>query len=419
MRRNRSPVRYLPQDKSREKSFSISSLSDCSLGRSPKRYSQDDTADEKRTRSYRVGHYKRDSSHRDYDKGFERRGRKVSRSRSREKESQILKSSKNRELKEKSYSSGTSHKKPMHDNFDQKSQYTDPDKKEKPNDRLQRLEQMVELLVSSKASQSKETPTSSNFGEFNPRSTYCTTSMWLNKINEECIEKNFRETDCIQYTQSKMTGLMKAWFKTLDLFDYTWPEIKMLIINTFPDNVDFAATLRLLVNRFKKPEETITQYYFSKMYLLEACKITGANAVSCLIDGLNEPYWQRDAKVQNFQNPELLYAEFLSKLPNFGMQQVISEGYPHKQVQEQAPLAYEYVEQIYEPKTSDYRVHSVEDLRQNIGISRLEKLARKDSQKKCFICSGVNHLAAKCPKNNKCFLCMKPGHIAANCLTAK
>lgn len=417
MRRSRSPVQYIPRGKSREKSFSISSLSDCSLGKSPKRSSKY-MKNDSRERSYREGHYYKNGSYSKYDMD---RNKKVDRSRSPERDTRSYKNDKSQSYKEKPYSStSTSQKSEDHVQKHKHSALGHKMKEKKPDDRLERLEQMVELLVTNKAGPSTEPSALSTVNpyEFNPRNTSFTTSMWLNRINEDCIDRNYGENDCIQYIQNKMTGLIKAWFKTLDLFDYTWPEIKMLIINTFPDNVDFAATLRLLVNRLKKPEETITQYYFSKMYLLEACKITGANAVSVLIDGLNEPYWQKDARIRNFQNPEVFYTEFLLKLPKFGLQQPTGYHKPSVEEANELPPEKEYVEISYQ-KPSHVKYHEVvEDLRHNIGNSRLDKQAKIQDTRKCYVCAGLGHIASKCPNSGKCFLCNKRGHIAARCKKA-
>ncbi|XP_072397040.1 uncharacterized protein [Diabrotica undecimpunctata] len=267
------------------------------------------------------------------------------------------------------------------------------DHKESKSNRLSRLEKMVELLVENTLEKKLPTPsstppTSSNFVtsqgnsvEVVGRSFNLTTSAWLNKISDDCLEKNFDDRMCIKFLQSNLSGLMKAWFKTIDGFEFTWPELKMLIIQTFPDTVDFACTLRLLVDRLKEPSETITQYYFSKMYLAEACKISGSNAVSCLIDGLNDPDLQKYAREQNFISPETFYAQFLVKLPNFGIAHVHEQDeFPEKE-----------------------KKRRLED--------RLEL-------HKCSICDRTNHSAEYCfhkNKSQKCYNCGKIGHLRAEC----
>lgn len=44
---------------------------------------------------------------------------------------------------------------------------------------------------------------------------------------------------------------------------------------TFPEHVDYATALRLLLQREKFPQEDMATYYYSKMELLQICEITG------------------------------------------------------------------------------------------------------------------------------------------------
>jgi hypothetical protein len=86
------------------------------------------------------------------------------------------------------------------------------------------------------------------------------------------------------------------------------------LLKPFPDYHDFARTLRQLANRVKQPNETMTQFYFGKMNLLQACNITVKEAVSCLIDGLTDRTLQNGAKAGRYGTPESLYTEYLSTL---------------------------------------------------------------------------------------------------------
>nr|CAH7746648.1 unnamed protein product [Callosobruchus chinensis] len=269
-----------------------------------------------------------------------------------------------------------------------------PTAKKDPDDRIERLEKMVQKLVkggSEDVAGGEQKP-----GEFNPRNISFPTSLWLNHINEECLQRNLDDRECINFIQSRMTGIIKAWFKTLGLYDYTWLELKMLITRTFPDNIDFAQTLRLLVDRVKAPDETITQYYFSKMYLLEACKISGVNAVSCLIDGLDNPYWQAEARTNNFMTPEILYSQFLCNLPNHGIQVPIqvSSPVPH--------MSYEREREVREPR--EHR----KERDNNIELN-------KQNMRKCYTCGKVGHIATECRHAPICYKCNNKGHIAIKC----
>jgi hypothetical protein len=77
---------------------------------------------------------------------------------------------------------------------------------------------------------------------------------------------------------------------------------------------DFASTLRQLVDQVQQPNETMKQYYFGKLDLLQVCNITDKEAVSCLIDGLMDHTLKNGAKAERYETPEQLYAKYLSTL---------------------------------------------------------------------------------------------------------
>lgn len=266
-------------------------------------------------------------------------------------------------------------------------------------DRINRLEKLVEKLVE-KGSTSKDPKRSkTKIFELIPSNTKFTTSMWLNCIHEECLQRNYEEKSSISFLQEQMTGIMKAWFKSVASYDFTWPELRMLITKTFPDNQDFAHTLKLLVSRDKAVEETITQYYFSKLYLCEACKITGENAVSCLIDGLNNPFVKQDIKSRKFLTPEVLYADYLSKIP----ENEFSVHAEHREV-------------VAEYPRESYAASMVMDDIQEQKVDSVASHASKYREKKCYTCNRRGHLGKDCRHAPICYNCNQKGHIAAKCL---
>jgi hypothetical protein len=57
--------------------------------------------------------------------------------------------------------------------------------------------------------------------------------------------------------QNRLTGLARTWYDNLTTYTHTWDEWKALLVKTFPDHHDFAATLRQLVNREKQFHESM------------------------------------------------------------------------------------------------------------------------------------------------------------------
>ncbi|XP_066256174.1 uncharacterized protein [Euwallacea similis] len=287
------------------------------------------------------------------------------------------------------------------------------EKGESEKDRLQRLEKLVEKLVernikpeSAKSSSStafSSSPSDKKIAELIPSNTRFTTSMWLNSIHEECLRRNYDEKTCIRFTKDQMTSIMKAWFKTVSSYDFTWPELKLLITRTFPDNIDFAQTLKVLALRDKTVDETLTQYYFSKLYLCEACKISGENAVSCMIDGLNNPFMKQDVRAQNFLTPEALYSEYLSKCPE---RDIPVHADPRET--REVVMPQEYTSQ---PQFIPIDVQHPQD------PMTYHEMKEQD-RRRCYTCKKVGHKALDCRHAPICYNCSRRGHIAAKCPSA-
>ncbi|RZC41829.1 MSA 2 and/or Asp protease 2 domain containing protein [Asbolus verrucosus] len=332
------------------------------------------------------------------------------------------------------------------------------------SERLGRLEAMLEELIKRNSTQpqpavspvpSAPEKASSEKGEgqycLEPRRHDFTTSLWINKIQEVSIQNNWSEKSTIQYMGTQMSGIVKAWYNSLPNYDFTWPEWKILISKIFPDNTDFVTTLKRLVTRLKQADESITTYYFSKMYLIEACKITGEDAVSCLIDGLNNQVIQEQAKTQNFLTPETLYSQFLMVLPDYTVdysptvasttESVLNNWYYREQKpnieQDNAEVTIpqeELFEYEKEPRNEDFdyrnqgnsTFHSKEDSgphsvklppkRAGTVHSRLDKRFIRSNNfrhhnkipmaaRVCSICFNRGHLARNCRKNVDKMMC--------------
>jgi hypothetical protein len=143
----------------------------------------------------------------------------------------------------------------------------------------------------------------------------------------------------------------------------------------------------------------MTQYYFGKMNLLQACNITGKHAVSCLIDGLSDRTLRNGAKAERYETPEELYTEYLSTL-----------------VAEVADN---------ETKVADRRGKGFGRRRLGTKMSTsTNKRNDSDSTEKrilrCYNCHEPGHVASKCPKPRvECDNCKLLGHEAGKCRRPK
>jgi hypothetical protein len=88
--------------------------------------------------------------------------------------------------------------------------------------------------------------------------------------------------------QNHLTGLARTWYDNLT-YSYTWEEKKTSLIRILPD-YDFASTLRQLVDQVQQPNETMTQYYFGKLDLLQECSDVEIRDEYCRTMGIQVHY---------------------------------------------------------------------------------------------------------------------------------
>lgn len=272
-------------------------------------------------------------------------------------------------------------------------------------DRLERLETLVERLV---RRESESVTENSNTGQcvrmtikadcipqFSPGDPNLTSTKWLDKIEQLAQINRWDDSVKIYHMQSRLKGLARTWYEHLTTYAYTWEEWKRLIIRTFPDHRDFSATLKALVARVRKPGESMTQYYFAKMDLLQACNIGGKEAVSCLIDGIGDRTVQSSAKAGRYENPEVLYQEFLSTITDNELQN--PEKYPRLSFDKRRLGRRESPKRFKPNPKRDDNLHLHKD-------------------RMCYNCREVGHVSTQCPKpRNECTRCKLLGHDEKNC----
>jgi hypothetical protein len=268
--------------------------------------------------------------------------------------------------------------------------------------RLRKLEALVDRLIRRESHSSENSQhvvrmavKSDCIPEFLPGKPNQSSVKWVDKIDQLARVNKWDENTTIQLMQNRLTGLARTWYDNLTTYTHTWDEWKALLVKTFPDHHDFAATLRQLLNREKQFHESMTQYYFGKMNLLQACNITGKHAVSCLIDGLSDRTLRNGAKAGCYETPEELYTEYLSTL-----------------VAEVADN---------ETKVANRRGKGFDRRRLGTKMSpSTNKRNDSDSTEKrilrCYNCHESGHVAGKCPKPRvECGNCKLLGHEAGKC----
>jgi hypothetical protein len=263
--------------------------------------------------------------------------------------------------------------------------------------RLRNLEAM-ELLLRQESHSSEASPTdvrvavkvttSPNFFPGKPNQS---SAKWVNKIDQLATVNRRKYYDSVH---AKSSNGSRSYLTT---YTYTWEEWKALLVRTFPDHHDFASTLRQLVDRVKQPNETMTQYYFGNMNLLQACNITDKEAVSCLIDGLTDRILQYGAKAGRYETPESLYTEYLPTLA--------AETVEPQDMRPRPRVEHKGLGPRLGAKPTNTNVLT-------------DTLVRHDLR--CFNYHEPGHISSKCPKPRlECINCKMLGHDERHCRRIK
>lgn len=148
---------------------------------------------------------------------------------------------------------------------------------------------------------------------FDPEDRNQSAEKWLRKVDELGNIFGWSEEATIYFALSKLKGLAEVWYKGLPSLNYSWTEWKEKLRRAFPSKQDFCELLNEMLRRRKRYGETYTKYFHEKLALLNACKIKGEDAVSCIIGGIDDRIIKTGAKTGYYKTPEQLYA-YLSQL---------------------------------------------------------------------------------------------------------
>lgn len=133
-----------------------------------------------------------------------------------------------------------------------------------------------------------------------------------------------------------------------------------------------------MLNYTVKFGDPLEEYFYEKMIFLNRCKITGKEAVDCILFGIEDRSVRTGAEAVQFTEPDKLLVYLRS---------VKSIKRPEKRKAATAP---------------DFT---------NRAKTKIDKRPLK-----CFNCGEENHPSFKCPHpKKKCTVCLKLGHMAEHC----
>lgn len=257
------------------------------------------------------------------------------------------------------------------------------------------IDKFLTILEKVKGSDKPKITFSTNvIPEFDPLVKDQTVLTWITKV-EECAEiYGWEEREIIHYSLPKLTGVAKTWYQGLTSILHTWTEWKRKLIESFPCREDYAELLTEMLAKKVKYGESLEQYYYAKINLLNRCKIHGKQAVDCLLYGVEDRAVKVGAQAAQFREPEKVLQYF--RTVKVGQSRDFQES---------------------------TRRHSQHDRRFGTIPNRLDlsKSGRGTNFNiKCYNCNEVGHPSFKCEKPLvKCTSCDRMGHLASNCRSTK
>lgn len=223
---------------------------------------------------------------------------------------------------------------------------------------------------------------------FDPNGKSQTMKNWLAKVNESAHVFGWTERQTIFYALPKLEGLAKKWYEGLITVKYTWAEWQNNLIAAFPCEYNYGDLLTEMLARRSRRNETLEEYYYDKMTLVNRCELTGKRAVDCVSHGIYDYNVRMNVQGGDFKEPEevLKYLRSITHKTNDTIRkpyQNFGDSSGHGQQQRQ--------------------------YRKTNNLQSKEQLT-------CFNCKESGHMVTFCTKPIiKCTKCRWFGHTDQNC----
>ncbi|XP_063838166.1 uncharacterized protein LOC135087294 [Ostrinia nubilalis] len=142
--------------------------------------------------------------------------------------------------------------------------------------------------------------------EFDPSKRNQTVDMWISKVNECAQIYNWTERQTIHYALPKLTGLAQKWYQGLPSLLFSWSEWQNKLKLAFPSDENYAQLLTEMLACKARFGESLEEYFYEKMVLLNRCKISGKNATDCILFGIDDRSVRTSAEAAQFTEPDKL-----------------------------------------------------------------------------------------------------------------
>ncbi|XP_022836865.1 uncharacterized protein LOC111364243, partial [Spodoptera litura] len=253
-----------------------------------------------------------------------------------------------------------------------------------------------ELMQTMKADGGNERfPVLNVIPEFDPSKRTQTVETWINKVNECSQIYNWTERQTLHYALPKLAGLAQKWYQGLPSMLFSWSEWQNKLKLAFPSDQNYGQLLTEMLACRAEFGESLEEYFYQKVVLLNRCNIHGKNAIDCILFGIEDRSVRTSAEATQFTEPDKL----LVYLRNIR------------------------TTKKYNKPNSSLRVGNAENKQsktlkgpqnEHDGNNRNYRLT------KCYNCGEEGHPYFKCKLPIKrCDKCRQVGHLAGGCPCTK
>lgn len=253
------------------------------------------------------------------------------------------------------------------------------------------FKELIQTMKTASSSSNERFPTINVIPEFDPAKRTQTVDMWILKVNECAKIYDWTERQIIHYALPKLVSLAQKWYQGLPSLLFSWSEWQDKLKSAFPSDENYGQLLTDMLAYKARFGEPLVEYFYEKMVLLNRCRITGKDAIDCVLLGIEDRSVRTSAEAAQFTEPDKLLV-FLRSV---------------KIIKRTDKTSASIQPSIFENKRTKY-------------FKSVQNNNHSKSIYKCYNCGEEGHSFYKCRQPVKrCDSCHKVGHLTTDCFTKK
>lgn len=142
--------------------------------------------------------------------------------------------------------------------------------------------------------------------EFDPCKREQTMTMWIHKVNECATIYGWSEQQIVHFALPKLKGVAQRWYEGLPSVLFTWSEWQEKLLAAFPSEENYGQMLSDMLAKRARFNDSLEEYYYEKLSLINRCAITGKRAVECILHGIDDRSVRLGAEAAQFDDPNRL-----------------------------------------------------------------------------------------------------------------